>query len=51
MISQESLPENLVAKCLIVLRILSANEHDLIRVVVKVVHDLRDTSDPDDNMR
>jgi condensin complex subunit 3 len=50
MISQDSLPENLVAKCLDVLRILSANERDLIRVVVEVVHDLRDPSDPEDDV-
>lgn len=47
MIGQESLPETLVARCLDVLRILSPNERDLIRVVVEVVHELRDTSDPD----
>jgi condensin complex subunit 3 len=49
MISQEALPENLVAKCLDVLRTLSSNERDLIRVVVEVVHDLRDPSDPEDD--
>ena len=47
MIGQETLPEPLVARCLDVLRILSPNERDLIRVVVEVVHELRDTSDPD----
>lgn len=47
MIGQETLPETLVARCLDVLRILSPNERDLIRVVVEVVHELRDTSDPD----
>lgn len=50
MISQDALPENLVARCLDVLRILSANERDLIRVVVEVVHDLRDPSDPDEDL-
>lgn len=49
MIGQESLPENLVARCLDVLRILSPNERDLIRVVVEVVHELRDTSDPEED--
>lgn len=49
MISQDTLPENLVARCLDVLRTLSANERDLIRVVVEVVHDLRDPSDPEDD--
>ena len=48
MIGQEALPENLVAKCLDVLRTLSPNERDLIRVVVEVVHELRDTSDPEE---
>ncbi|KAL4072446.1 nuclear condensing complex subunit [Scleroderma yunnanense] len=42
MISQETLPESLVARCLDVLRTLSPNERDLIRVVVEVVHELRD---------
>ena len=50
MISQDTLPENLVAKCLDVLRTLSADERDLIRVVVEVVHDLRDSSDGDESM-
>ncbi|KAG6332139.1 hypothetical protein ID866_6950 [Astraeus odoratus] len=42
MISQEALPESLVARCLDVLRTLSPSERDLIRVVVEVVHELRD---------
>jgi|SRR5580658_7991304 hypothetical protein len=50
MVSQDALPENLVARCLDVLRTLSANERDLIRVVVEVVHDLRDPSDSDDDV-
>lgn len=45
MIGQESLPEGLVARCLDVLRVLSPNERDLIRVVVEVVHELRDERD------
>ena len=48
MISRDVLPEHLVGRCLDVLRKLSANERDLIRVVVEVVHDLRDSSDPDE---
>ncbi|KAL6308311.1 nuclear condensing complex subunit [Sparassis latifolia] len=48
MISQDALPEGLVARCLDVLRTLSPNERDLIRVVVEVVHELRDPTDPDD---
>ena len=50
MIGQEALPESLVARCLDVLRILSPNERDLIRVVVEVVHELRDTSDPEEDV-
>jgi hypothetical protein len=47
MISQDSLPEGLVARCLDVLRVLSPNERDLIRVVVEVVHELRDDGEPE----
>ncbi|KZT24842.1 hypothetical protein NEOLEDRAFT_1134516 [Neolentinus lepideus HHB14362 ss-1] len=42
MISQEALPEGLLSRCLDVLRKLSPNERDLIRLVVEVVHELRD---------
>jgi condensin complex subunit 3 len=49
MISQDMLPETLVVRCLDVLRTLSANERDLIRVVVEVIHDLRDLTDPDED--
>lgn len=42
MLSQEALPESLLARCLDVLRILSPNERDLIRVVVEIIQDLRD---------
>ncbi|TFK48905.1 ARM repeat-containing protein [Heliocybe sulcata] len=42
MISQETLPEGLLSRCLDVLRKLSPNERDLIRLVVEVVHELRD---------
>lgn len=48
MISQEALPEGLVARCLDVLRQLSPNERDLIRVVVEVVHELRDSGDAEE---
>lgn len=48
MISQDVLPESLLSRCLDVLRTLSPNERDLIRVVVEVVHELRDPSDDDD---
>ncbi|KAG2088380.1 nuclear condensing complex subunit, partial [Suillus discolor] len=51
MISQEALPESLVARCLDLLRILSPNERDLIRVVVEVVHELRDVSDEEEALK
>jgi condensin complex subunit 3 len=50
MISQEALPESLVAKCLDILRKLSASERDLIRVVVEVVHELRDPQDVEEDV-
>jgi hypothetical protein len=42
MLTQEFLPERLVARCLDILRTLSPSERDLIRVVVEVVHEVRD---------
>ncbi|KAI0634669.1 nuclear condensing complex subunit [Trametes polyzona] len=45
MLSQDVLPEALLARCLDVLRVLSPSERDLIRVVVEVVHELRDPGD------
>ncbi|KAG5635107.1 hypothetical protein H0H81_012436 [Sphagnurus paluster] len=48
MLSREELPESLLSKCLDVLRELSAGERDLIRVVVEIIHDLRDPGDDDD---
>ena len=48
MISQETLPSGLVTRCLDLLRILSSSERDLIRVVVEVVHELRDANDDDE---
>lgn len=48
MISQEALPSGLVTPCLDVLRTLSSSERDLIRVVVEVVHELRDANDDDE---
>ncbi|KAH9922432.1 nuclear condensing complex subunit [Fomitopsis serialis] len=50
MISHDVLPESLVARCLDVLRVLSPNERDLIRVVVEVVHELRDPSEPEEDV-
>ncbi|KAK2461194.1 hypothetical protein APHAL10511_006721 [Amanita phalloides] len=49
MLSQETLPERLVTKCLDVLRELSASERDLIRVVVEIIQDLRDLLGNDDD--
>lgn len=48
MISQDVLPESLVSRCLDILRTLSPNERDLIRVVVEVVHELRDRDTTDE---
>ena len=48
MLSQEELPESFLSKCLDVLRELSANERDLIRVVVEIIQDLRDPGGDDD---
>ena len=48
MISRDALPEGLVSRCLDVLRKLSVSERDLIRVVVEVVHELRDPKDEDE---
>jgi condensin complex subunit 3 len=50
MISPEALPESLVARCLDVLRKLSDSERDLIRVVVEVVHELRDPNEPGEEL-
>ena len=52
MMSQNSLPDSLVPLSLDILRKLSSDEHDLIRIVVEVIHDLRDTEmDEDDFVR
>ncbi|KAI0283165.1 hypothetical protein BC826DRAFT_1061292 [Russula brevipes] len=45
MISQEALPSGLITRRLDVLRTLSSSERDLIRIVVEVVHELRDAND------
>ncbi|EIM89256.1 ARM repeat-containing protein [Stereum hirsutum FP-91666 SS1] len=45
MISQEALPERLLTRCLDVLRVLVRSEKELIRIVVEVVHELRDTDE------
>jgi condensin complex subunit 3 len=45
MISQEALPHSLVNKCLDVMRNLASGERDLIRVIVEVIQELRDTGE------
>lgn len=50
MISQDVLPESLLARCLDMLRALSPNERDLIRVVVEVVHELRDPEQEEESV-
>ena len=47
MISQESLPEALLSCCLDVMRKLS-DEKDLIRMIVEVIQELRDTADEEE---
>jgi hypothetical protein len=42
MISQSALPEQLLPRCLDVLRTIQPDERDLIRLAVEVVHELRD---------
>lgn len=49
MLSQETLPERLLMKCLDVLRGQSASERDLIRVVVEIIQELREPVDEDDD--
>jgi condensin complex subunit 3 len=48
MLSQKTLPERLLTKCLDVLRVLSASERDLIRVMVEIIQDLRELGEEDD---
>jgi condensin complex subunit 3 len=45
MVSQEALPQSLVSKCLDVMRNLASGERDLIRVIVEVIQELRDTGE------
>ena len=47
MLAQDVLPEPLLQYALDVLRVLTPDEKDLIRVVVEVVHELRDPGDED----
>ncbi|THH04391.1 hypothetical protein EW145_g5552 [Phellinidium pouzarii] len=51
MISQDSLPEKLMPLCLDILRKLTSGERDLIRIVVEVIHELRDNDSDEDDMR
>lgn len=50
MISQDALPESLLARCLDMLRALSPNERDLIRMIVEVVHELRDPDQEEESV-
>ncbi len=50
MTSQDTLPERLLPQCLDILRKLSSGERDLIRVVVEIIHDLRDVDKDDDEL-
>lgn len=45
MLAHPELPEALIEHCVDVLRIMSPNERDLIRVVVEVINELRDTEE------
>ena len=46
MLAHPELPESLITPCIGVAGVLSINERDLIRVVVEVINELRD-SEPD----
>ncbi|KAJ6577355.1 nuclear condensing complex subunit [Mycena capillaripes] len=50
MLTQPALPLKLVPRCLDVLRQLSSDERDLIRVVVEIVQDLREPGDEEDGL-
>ncbi|KIJ25339.1 hypothetical protein M422DRAFT_38823 [Sphaerobolus stellatus SS14] len=47
MISQETIPEKLMERCFDVLRVLIPNEKDLIRLMVEIVHEIRDQAMPE----
>ena len=49
MASQRLLPDSLVSLCLDILRTLSTSEKDLIRIVVEIIHELRDSDDEKDD--
>ncbi|KAJ6570219.1 nuclear condensing complex subunit [Mycena vulgaris] len=50
MLTRPALPLNLVPRCLDVLRKLSSDERDLIRVVVEIVQDLREPGDEEEDI-
>lgn len=50
MSSQDTLPERLLPYCLDILRKLSSGERDLIRIVVEIIHDLRDVDKEDEEV-
>ena len=43
------MPETLLAPCLDVMRTLSSSERDLIRIIVEIVQELRNSNDTDDD--
>ena len=49
MISQDVLPQHLTSHCLDILRKLSSSERDLIRIVVEVIHELRDNDNEEED--
>ncbi|KAJ6460347.1 nuclear condensing complex subunit [Mycena vitilis] len=49
MLTRPTLPMDLVPRCLDVLRQLSSDERDLIRVVVEIIQDLRDPGDEEED--
>ncbi|TFK65897.1 ARM repeat-containing protein [Pluteus cervinus] len=48
MLSRDTLPTNLVSRCIDVMRALSAGERDLIQILSEIVSDLRDSSDEEE---
>lgn len=49
MVSQDVLPQQLTSHCLDILRKLSSSERDLIRIVVEVIHELRDNDNEEED--
>lgn len=50
LLSQEVLPDPLVPRCLDILCKLNKDEKDLIRIVVEIIHELRDADSDDEYM-